>query len=256
MRQLTLGMVFVLVPILVWAQAGDSGSAISPVPWHGSRSPAGATKVDPARAGAPVAEGLRRPYITVNVAQFRERGEFFDGNARAVGGAVGVFLSPRVSLELDVARPRSFPTNVEQHAPVDISDELRAQLKPGELEGLMALGRTEQQGRVDHSVAGLVGFHPMPWGRVRLGLRAGVGLQHLAWSGTRYVVVVRELGSYTLEPESLGHNDRVGITLVLGLESRIALTRHLAIVPEVRCNLGVQYSNSALRPAIGVRWMF
>lgn len=197
-----------------------------------------------------------RPYMMMSFGQFRTSGPFYNGAALAGGGAIGVFIKPRVSLELEFARPGLFATTVEQHAPVDISDQLRRELAPGEMEKLFALGRTEKHGRVAYSAAGLVGFHPKPWGPVRLGLRAGFGLQHLEWSQTQYVVVVRDLQSYTLREESGGSNNRIGLKLVLGIESAIAVTRHLSIVPELRIHLPLGFKDSAVRPAIGVRWMF
>ena len=238
MNRLLIGVVFcmamlLLLPVASWAQAIDSQN------------------ID-----APARRATHSPYLTMNFGQFRTSGSFFNGTALAGCGTIGVFIQPRVSLELEFTRPGSFATAVEQHAPVDISDDLRRALPAGGLMRLMALGRTEKQGRVAYAAAGLVGFHPKAWGPVRLGLRAGFGLQHLAWSQTQYVVVMRDLKSYTLRAESGGSNDRVGLKLVLGIESAIAVTRHLAIVPELCFHVPLGYSDGAVRPAIGARWTF
>ena len=256
MRLPLLGVALVLLPLAASAQATGQGTSAAPPAGHPGGWSAGSAKVEPSQAGGRAAEANQRPYVTATFGQFRLRSSFFDGNTLAASVAVGTFVSPRVSLELEVARPGSFPTNVERHAPVDISDDLRKQLAAGELEALMQSGRTEELGRVAYSAAGLVGFHPKPWGRVRLGLRAGLGVQHLAWSQTQYVVVVHAPGSYTLQAEPSGSNDRLGMKLVVGIEGAIAVTRRLAIVPEIRVHLPLGYSDSALRPAIGARWTF
>ena len=163
-----------------------------------------------AMAQAPAAP-VQRPYLTASVAQFRYESSLFHTEAIAIGGAIGTFLSPRVSVEFEASRPVRIPVSIERDG----------------------AGR----GRIPYSAAGFVGFHPRPFGRVRLGLRAGVGHQRAEWSGPR-------------------PGERSALTLVVGMEAAVRLTSQLTLVPEVRAGGSINYSDGFFRPAAGVRWTF
>jgi len=160
----------------------------------------------------PASAAAQGAYVTGSIGQFRQDAYVFSGTGTAVSVAVGAFISPRVTIEGEAIHVLGFRP--------DASD-----------------------GEIPYSVAGLIGFHSAPTGRVRPGVCIGLGVQRLE-------------SSRTSSRGDVIRSGRSEMTLVMGLEVPVFVTPAFAIVPDVRVIGALAYRDMALRPSLGVRWRF
>jgi hypothetical protein len=134
------------------------------------------------------------------------------------------------------------------------------------------------------TVSTVVGFHPPPHGRVRLGYRGGFGFVRGTYKSdypdygvlaafsrttsttlptsppvTRFDPLPTIFPAPRFQVSTLTQNHLAG-AVILGFEAAIDITSHLAIVPEIRA-LAFSTPNNGpgvflVRPGVGVRWGF
>jgi hypothetical protein len=162
-----------------------------------------------------------------------------DGNTVGGGLRLGAFVAPQWTLELGVDAGGS--TTVLRDSPLlGVKDQATPPLR-----------QSRTQNRLIATTA-LVGFHPAARGHVQLGYFGGLTLLHVARK------------SDTLIGGLAQPNERDLIDLVpavtMGVEARVALFHHLAVVPEARV---FAFSLSppapagvAIRPGVALRWTF
>jgi hypothetical protein len=184
------------------------------------------------------------------------RGGDLSGSASSLAFTAGGFVTRDLSLEVEVLKPGPFPAEVFPSAPVDIPSSLVSTITSAELRELSRQGKTEQRAQVNYGITGFIGYHPPPFGRAQLGFRAGFGVQETERSFVSDVVVVREPGSYTLERGIASGYREPGMRVVVGLECRVAVTRHLSLVPEFRVASAANLADWSVSPGIGARWTF
>jgi hypothetical protein len=184
------------------------------------------------------------------------------GTAAGGGVRVGTFLHPRWSLELGV----DAAGKTERATPFAI---ILADTVPSRIPQAKDSVRFM-------AVNTVVGYHPVPRGRIRPGFRIGFSFVRASYK-TQYpnYYVPAAQASSTLESsiasriptiypppvvptQTVTSSDLSG-SLILGFETALDFGRHVAIVPEIRAQ--TLSSNRAgdgvlIRPGVGVRWSF
>jgi hypothetical protein len=189
-----------------------------------------------------------------------------DGTGGGGDVRVGTLLIPHLSLELSIdAGATTKGTLPNPYLPLAIP-----QAVPVRFPQLTASTRFV-------AVSTVVGFHPAPHGRVRLGYLGGIGFVRGTYK-SNYPSYVAPVPLFTVgSPTSAGslpvpvpfpqvvtvssltqRDNKLGV--VLGFEAAIDMTKHLAVVPEIR---GLTFSAPGagprvflIRPGVGVRWNF
>ena len=173
---------------------------------------------------------------------------------RTVGGGarIGAFLSPEWSLEVSAGIGRTATDS--RKAPMPVPAGIPSRFLP-QIE--MRSSR-----RLD-VVSVLIGFHPATPRRIRPGFRGGVGLSH---SRTVYSVVTGA-SIFTTSPDRPISVPVItfqttelttiinGLTATLAADAAIELSRHAAVVPELRVHAG-GLGAIVLRPGVALRWTF
>jgi hypothetical protein len=156
-----------------------------------------------------------------------------DGTAFGAGARIGVALAPKWTVELGIDAGQSTTTVRDISLPL-ISRRIR----------------TENQLIATSAV---IGYHPQVTGRVVFGYLAGLTFMHAI---RKTDTLVRGIPVATFARRTV---DNVGAAIV-GIEARVGLSTHLAVVPEVRALTftlgGVGPSGFAIRPGVGMRWTF
>ena len=205
-------------------------------------------------------------FSTTNTGYYGNEDFSMDGTAAGGGLRIGTYLHPRWSLDLAV--DVGGKTKTSSPYAVILADASRSQ-------GLDLTQSTEFL-----TISSVVGFHPPAHGRLRLGYLAGVsfvrGTYRSQYPQYPYYVLGTPVNgpitnSATLSTSVAIYPPPVPVftalrsidnttAAVLGFEAAIDLTRHLALVPEVR---GLTFSSAndgpaifLIRPGVGVRWNF
>jgi hypothetical protein len=188
-----------------------------------------------------------------------------DGTGAGGSVRVGTLLIPHLSLELSIDVGASTKGNLPD---------------PYRLLAIPQLIRTPQlkTSTTFAAVSTIVGFHPAPHGRVRLGYLGGLsfvrGTYKSDYPSYGVPVPLFTVGSPTgvgsapvpvafppptVTVSTLTQRDnKLGV--VLGFEAAIDLTKHLAVVPDIRA-LTFSAPNAGpriflIRPGVSVRWSF
>ena len=206
-------------------------------------------------------------FSTTNAGYYGNEDFSMDGTAAGGGLRIGTYLHPRWSLELAV--DVGGKTKTSSPYAVILADAPRSQ-------GLDLTQSTEFL-----TISSVVGFHPPAHGRLRLGYLAGFGFVRGTYRSQQYpqypyyVLGTPVNGpitnSATLSTTVAIYPPPVPVFTalksidnttgaVLGFEAAIDLTKHLALVPEVRA-LTFSSPNDGpaiflIRPGVGVRWNF
>lgn len=186
--------------------------------------------------------GHRYPLVRVaaGVGQGTFRSYAAAGHTATSTVSAGVMLSPRMSVQMEWTR-LSRSTFLAPNA--GLHDQIISGAVPAE-----SVSRQEEHSaRVPHHLAGLVGFHPKPWGRLQLGVLGGLSVQ------PRERLVFESFKSpsnNTGQPRLRTYRSAVG-GLVIGLDAQIAVTHGLAVVPYVRHDRGF-----GSRAGANVAWSF
>ena len=182
-----------------------------------------------------------------------------DGTSLGEGLRVGTFLSPRWSIELAI----------------DVGGRTSTSL-PNPFVGILALYPSLRTVNLKAStkfvaIGTLVGFHPPAQGRVRLGYLGGFTFVRATYSAD-YPDFPIPLATPTVPPPGIvtflppvivihaqtqtDHTKAV----ILGVEAAIAVTPHMAVVPEIRAlafsTIEAGPGVFLIRPGVGVRWNF
>jgi hypothetical protein len=193
-----------------------------------------------------------------------------DNSATGIGGSlrVGTWLHPRFTIELGI--------DAASTTSVDTTGEIIIQIFPPPPKSEFDL----QSSTKYTSVAVVLGYHPPPVKRVRLGYLAGFAFVHernladyldspTASIGSDFSSSISFTGSSI--GDILGRPTAIRFTkaqrdtrqnsgaLVLGFEAAVDVSTHLAIVPELRATTFSSVSGPGvflIRPGIGVRWSF
>ena len=185
-----------------------------------------------------------------------------DGTAIGGGGRVGVFLAPRLTLELglDFGGPIDH-TSTQQIRPLDTSlaAELNAVIPVyGVVTPAYVVPQFQEQVRSRTTATSvLLGYHPPAHGRFRLGFAGGMSFIRTSTTATetiRYIAV----GNFTVPPPILAPTTTTTdvvthqIAATVGGEVAIELSRRTFVVPEIRAH-GFD-SRLVLRPGVAFRW--
>jgi hypothetical protein len=137
-----------------------------------------------------------------------------------------VLLSPRLSVQIEWTR---LATSTFYAANAPLHDQIISGAVPPD-----AIRRQEQHSaRVPYHLAGLVGVHPTPWGRLQPGLFGGLSVQpEETTEFDPFTGPQRTLGQPVLR-RSRGPS----AGLVLGLDVQIVVTPRFAVVPMVRYDM-------------------
>jgi hypothetical protein len=198
-------------------------------------------------------------------------GDLGSSDATSIGGSfrAGTWLHPRWTLELGLDIATRTTTERE-------SDVIIAIFPPPPLLNFKASSDFT-------TVTTMVGFHQPVSGRIQLGYRAGFAFVRststldvrvpgfpriLAQAGTLYGIAPdgtlilsnsansSSVSNVDLQAPAVSQTTNSG-AVALGIEAAIALTPHLAVVPELRAMVVTSPSDVFLiRPAVGVRWNF
>ncbi len=182
-----------------------------------------------------------------------------DGTAAGGGLRIGTFLHPKWTLELSVdgegstklSVPNPYGAVIAIYPPIRFPD----------------LNASSQF----LTVSTTIGFHPAPHGTLKLGYFAGFSLVRSKYRSdldTILPLAATVLASPSTAPVPIPTELLVRPTpvtqitntsgAVLGLEAAIALTKRLAIVPEVRALTFSLRGDGVflIRPGFGIRWSF
>jgi hypothetical protein len=210
-------------------------------------------------AAAPAgAQQAGRPYLGLTVGTHVQRSDEVDGSSAAAGVVAGIPLSARWTLEVDAGRPattfaRDRSGKSQSFAPAGSTFE--------EFERLAVTERFYYQRQITSSISvGAVFQQPL---HRRLTLRLFLGVtNHHARERLRTSIVAMPEGVDPERLSRLGSTDQVysrnigGPTLGAGVS--IALTRHLAIAPDIRYDYGSigDEINNAWRTSLRTIWTF
>lgn len=160
----------------------------------------------------------------------------------AVGA--GVFVTPRLSMRLELELPKWHASDYEGRGRVASHIEAYSQ----------------REERRSPSASFLVGYDIRPMTRLNMTLLAG---------GTRATRATRSRGfteRYTLDGVLLDHRDfdhsddnHGWLAVSAGVDAAIAVTKHLAVVPQLRLHSYLYSEHTSLmfvRPRLSVRWRF
>jgi hypothetical protein len=179
-----------------------------------------------------------------------------DGETAGGGGRVGAFFSPEWSLELGVDLGRTI-------------SEVETLTVPRSTLLLIGIPALQYQARTTSRFSAtsiLIGYHPRPQQRVQPGFRGGVSLMHTRRTSTTASIVtvgltqvptipglvpVPDVNVMTSELTNIGN----GLTATLAAEAAIEMSRHIAVIPEIRAHAG-GIGGFVLRPGVAARWMW
>jgi hypothetical protein len=162
-----------------------------------------------------------------------------DGDSVGGGGRLGAFVAPQWTLELGVDAGAS--TTALRGTPLPAAKGM----------ALPPLRQSRTRNRLIATTV-LVGFHPSTTRRVQFGYFGGLTLLRVTRRSDTLIAGVAQ------------PNEREVIDLVpaatMAAEARVAISQHLAIVPEIRV---LTFSLSppapagfAIRPGVALRWTF
>jgi hypothetical protein len=186
--------------------------------------------------------GLGEPGLFVTGAVFADVKRFsgdtsslqLDGNGFGGGGRIGVWLAPQWTAELGIDAGQS-TTNTRD---------------------LFTVTPLPRQTRMENQLiatSAVIGYHAQTTGRVAFGYFAGLTFTRAKRKTDTLV------GGIPIESLIRRTVDNVAAATV-GIEARVGVSAHLAVVPEVRASAfslsGAGPSGFAIRPGVGVRWTF
>jgi hypothetical protein len=179
-----------------------------------------------------------------------------DGVTAGGGGRVGAFLSPEWSLELGVDSGATISHTRTQSVALPV------------LVGVsVAAPQFQSHTSTRFGAASvLIGYHPLARGRIHAGFRGGVSLMRTERTSTSASVssityppfsplpgpsLVPVISVVTTEVTTILN----GLTATLAAEAAIDMSRHFAVVPEMRVHAG-GLGGFVLRPGVAARWMW
>jgi hypothetical protein len=184
-----------------------------------------------------------------------------DGVTAGGGGRVGAFFAPEWSLELGVDLGRTI-----SHAET-VSLPIRTGI-------VFPFPVPQFQSRTStrfSATSVLAGYHPPSRGRVHAGFRGGLSLMHTVRTSTSANISTLSTTVLTVVPGlpvpvplptptlSVVSNDVTtignGLTATLAAEAAIEVSRHFAVVPEMRVHAG-GLGGFVLRPGVAARWLW
>lgn len=202
------------------------------------------------------AQGLQ-PYAGGLVGSFSLSTDDVDGRSASTGLVAGIAIARFADVEVEILVPsdsfvRSITGPSVSFAPRDAS---RA-----EIERLAVIGRTEYRREVKSNISAVVIFRPPPGPRFRPGVLVGVTNQHVRVEHAFTPLVIPE-GVDPLHPSVVArvdHHTRNMGGPTFGANLIIAVTRRLAIIPDVRYDYGSigDEINNTLRTSVKVVWHF
>lgn len=190
------------------------------------------------------------PYPIYGVAQ--------DPNGTVAGGsaAVGVWLTPTVSVRFEVALPAQLETSVEQGYPIPALSEIGLPY-PG-------YGYSSELRERTRTFSPLLAWHTARWHGVQWGFLGGaafvVRTQRMIDDTVYplYLAPVPNIGrpAAITVPSQRGETaiTTYGVTAQVGLDADIAIGGRLSVVPQVRA-VGFD-GGVSIRPGVGVRIRF
>jgi hypothetical protein len=177
-------------------------------------------------------------------------------NTTSLGGSVrvGTFVAPKWSLELAIDASRKTATNQTDIVILSIYPPLpNFNLTP-----------TNQF----TSVGVLVGFHPEVSGRIRPGYLGGISFLRGKYTTAFFIPLGLDttailnglpdfgVGQLTALNFPQVTDIRYTTSVTLGIEAAIDVSKHLAVVPELRVLTVSAPDGLLLRPGVDVRWLF
>lgn len=177
------------------------------------------------------------------------------GRTSTAGLDMAIQMSPHVSghVEYTVVRhrflppPGSVPASILQNV---VPEESQTQSRSYGIESR----------EIRYQAAALMGLTPRPWGRVRVGVLAGVGVQSgvsrdyydaVRWSGPLTDRRVERLpGRYSVHDVGTAT-----MGWVVGLDTEIAVAKRLSLVPKVRVN-AFGRAGASVGLGAGAHWRF
>lgn len=205
------------------------------------------------------AQDAQPAYVGASLGGFRVSADAVDGSSPAGGVVAGIGVTPWLDLEVDVVRPSRPVTRTYGGDALSLSFA-EAGASPEEIERMGVWLRYDVRRDVSVSIGGAAIFHPPATGRVTPGFVIGVTNQR-----------VRERRDYTpvrigpgLDPNHphAGPRAETGTrmlgALTIGANVAIRITRHVAIVPDLRYDYGSigDEINNAWRSSVRVVWRF
>jgi hypothetical protein len=155
---------------------------------------------------------------------------------------VGSFLTPHVSVSLEVAVPGDLSASFSP----PVSSFSTSPTSPGPSEHVSGTYRSR-------AASVLVGYHAARQRRVRLGYLAGAAF---VYERERVVTELNIPGVPPVVPTRVERTDGTSFTyraaLAAGADADVVLSRHFALVPQVRA---IAFAGMiSLRPGLSVRW--
>lgn len=198
-------------------------------------------------------QAVSRPPLEIGVASTATtlRAHGLEGRGTAPSFALAVQLSPHFSVHAEYtavgtrfgAAPGAVPDDVLRNV-VETSNRIA-----GRRHGI-------ESRRVTYVFSELIGFHPLPWGRVRLELLGGLGVQGEEERG--YYDAYRKFPGGRDEPipgkYQVLNFGSPEVGLVVGLDVDVALVRGLSVVPTFRYR--AMGESASLTYGVGAQWRF
>jgi hypothetical protein len=177
-----------------------------------------------------------------------------DGNAVGGGGRVGLLVAERWSISLAVDVGAS--TTTTRALPIGVLTSLSGSATP------ISLFQSRTTNRLVATSA-LLGYHAPAGHRVRPAVFGGLTFMHVTRRfDTTYPLPLAPPSPFPISsPLVIRPSEQVDNVpaATVGVEAAIELTSHFAAVPEVRAH-AFSVSNGpsgfAIRPGLGVRWIF
>lgn len=201
-----------------------------------------------------------RPSVRVGpvYSQTSIRSSLVEGSAAAPGFALAVQFSPHISVHAEYTA-----TNGRFYAPAgSIPDSILQNLVPTS-DGPAGRSRGIESRKISYAFSELVGVHPSPWGRVRVELVGGLGVQ--GEENRIYFDAYQKTGQGTMSDPTRYERmpgkyyvlnfETPEAGLVLGLDAEIAVVRGLAVVPTVRYNR-MGDAGPSIAYGVGAHWRF
>jgi len=211
-----------------------------------------------AASGSAAAQSDGRFYIGGGIGTFRVNADEVNGTSAAGSVLAGLAVNRWLDLELDVALPASPFTRTYGGDALSVSFAPAGSSRE-EIERLGVWFRYDKRRDVTASMSGVAVFHPSR-GTVRPGLIVGVTNQRVR-DRTEYTPVrvgsgVDPTHPYATSRIETSSNSKGALTL--GGNVAIALTRRIAVVPDLRFDYGSigDEINTALRSSVRVLWRF
>ena len=206
------------------------------------------------------------PFVDAALSHYALRSEIIDGDAMSPVVAAGYQVSRRLSLRVEAAvGTKNFDRTrharfVLQSGSESVDEALR-QMSREELERVWPETDLRVSRRVAFLTSVLAGVHGNVGSRIRLALLGGLTLQRERSVEVREDPTLLDLSPrYAFETQTTGWA-RTQVLVASGLDMEISVSRHIALVPQLRLDVGKDANDPddwlvVARPGLALRWMF